>query len=170
MSLLSSHPLVWGAVLLLADAAAWHATPTRLQIIRVAVRLALFLAFSTVITNAGISPLQAPSWPDDSVMQLGTTALAIAWWMYAARVLTGLIDLALMPRLGRGRAPVTGRDRRVGILDWRGGGRRLCAGTARPRLAGDLGRGRDHRRPGLAKHVERRVFRDCVEHHQALSG
>ncbi|KAA8714095.1 mechanosensitive ion channel family protein [Pseudomonas cannabina] len=101
MSLLSSHPLVWGAVLLLADAAAWHATPTRLQIIRVAVRLALFLAFSTVITNAGISPLQAPSWPDDSVMQLGNTALAIAWWMYAARVLTGLIGLALMPRLGR---------------------------------------------------------------------
>ncbi|WP_024657621.1 mechanosensitive ion channel family protein [Pseudomonas syringae USA007] len=101
MSFLSSHPLLWSALLLLADTFIWHVTPARHRIVRVAVRLALFLAFSTIITNAGISPLQAPSWPDDSVMQLGTTALAIFWWIYAARVLTALIGLALMSRIGR---------------------------------------------------------------------
>ncbi len=170
MSLLSSHPLVWGAVLLLADAAAWHATPTRLQIIRVAVRLALFLAFSTVITNAGISPLQAPSWPDDSVMQLGTTALAIAWWMYAARVLTGLIDLALMPRLGRQGGHLL--QDVIGALVFLIGVVAAAGYVLELPVRGLPGdrRGHDHRRPGLAKHVERRVFRDCVEHHQALSG
>jgi len=100
MSLLANHPLVWSALLLLVDVLVWHLAPVQLRVVRVAIRLALFLAFSTLIINAGISPLLAPSWPDDSVMQLAATALAILWWVYAARVLTVLIGLALMHRIG----------------------------------------------------------------------
>ncbi|MCF8980871.1 MULTISPECIES: mechanosensitive ion channel family protein [Pseudomonas syringae group] len=95
-----SHPLLWSALLLLADVLIWHLAPVRQRVAQVSIRLALFLAFSTIIINAGISPLQAPSWPDDSVIQLGATALAILWWVYAARVLTVLIGLALMHRIG----------------------------------------------------------------------
>ncbi|AHF68861.1 MULTISPECIES: mechanosensitive ion channel family protein [Pseudomonas] len=100
MSFLLSHPLLWSALLLLADVSIWHLSPIQLRVIRVGIRLGLFLAFSTLIINAGISPLQAPAWPDDSVLQLGATALAILWWVYAARVLTVLIGLALMHRIG----------------------------------------------------------------------
>jgi hypothetical protein len=51
-------------------------------------RTGLFLVFSTLIINAGVSPLQAPLFADDRVAQLGATALGILWWLYAARVLT----------------------------------------------------------------------------------
>jgi len=64
------------------------------------VRLALFLLFSAVLINAGVSPLQAPLFADDRVAQLGATALGILWWLYAARVLTEVIGLALMRRIG----------------------------------------------------------------------
>lgn len=100
MSLFLSHPLLWSALLLLADVLIWHLAPFQQRVIRVAIRLALFLAFSSLIINAGISPLLAPAWPDDSVMQLSATALAILWWLHAARVLTVLIGLALMRRIG----------------------------------------------------------------------
>ncbi|MNV32545.1 Small-conductance mechanosensitive channel [compost metagenome] len=63
-------------------------------------RLALFVLFSAVLINAGVSPLQAPLFADDRVAQLGATALGILWWLYAARVLTEVIGLALMRRIG----------------------------------------------------------------------
>lgn len=100
MTFLLSHPLLWSALLLLADVLIWHIAAFQHRVLKVAIRLALFLAFSSLIINAGISPLLAPSWPDDSVMQLSATALAILWWIYAARVLTVLIGLALMHRIG----------------------------------------------------------------------
>jgi small-conductance mechanosensitive channel len=37
---------------------------------------------------------------DDRVAQLGATALGILWWLYVARVLTEVIGLALMRRIG----------------------------------------------------------------------
>jgi small-conductance mechanosensitive channel len=100
MTFLLSHPLLWSALLLLADVLIWHIGALQHRVLKVAMRLALFLAFSSLIINAGISPLMAPTWPDDSVMQLSATALAILWWIYAARVLTVLIGLALMHRIG----------------------------------------------------------------------
>ncbi|MEG5265534.1 mechanosensitive ion channel family protein [Pseudomonas sp. JDS28PS106] len=100
MTFLLSHPLLWSVVLLLTDVLTWHLAPVQHRVLKVAMRLALFLAFSSLLINSGISPLLAPSWPDDSVMQLTATALAILWWIYAARVLTVLIGLALMRRIG----------------------------------------------------------------------
>ncbi|KAB0488979.1 mechanosensitive ion channel family protein [Pseudomonas psychrophila] len=100
MSFLLDHPLSWAAVLLVIDAALWHLAPFRQRVTRVGVRLALFAVFSTIIINAGISPLQAPLFSDDRVALLGATALGIVWWLYAARVLTEVIGLVLMRRIG----------------------------------------------------------------------
>ncbi|WP_202370321.1 mechanosensitive ion channel family protein [Pseudomonas sp. MWU318] len=100
MPLLLNHPLSWSAALLLLDALLWHLAPFKHRAPRVGIRLALFLAFSALIINAEISPLQAPLFANDRVMQLGSTALAIVWWLYAARVLTEVIGLALMRRIG----------------------------------------------------------------------
>ncbi|WP_213936654.1 mechanosensitive ion channel family protein [Pseudomonas sp. dw_612] len=100
MSLIYDHPLSWSALLLVIDALLWHLAPLQKRVIRIGLRLALFLIFSAVIINAGVSPLQAPVFADDRVAQLGATALGIVWWLYAARVLTEVIGLVLMRRIG----------------------------------------------------------------------
>jgi small-conductance mechanosensitive channel len=100
MSFLLGHLLSLSALLLAIDALLWHLAPFKHRVIRIGVRLALFLLFSAVIINAGVSPLQAPLFADDRVAQLGATALGILWWLYAARVLTEVIGLVLMRRIG----------------------------------------------------------------------
>ena len=100
MSFLLAHLLSWSTLLLVIDALLWHLAPFKHRVLRVGVRLALFLIFSALIINAGVSPLQAPVFADDRVAQLGATALGILWWLYAARVLTEVIGLVLMRRIG----------------------------------------------------------------------
>ncbi|MXI49863.1 mechanosensitive ion channel [Pseudomonas moraviensis] len=100
MSFFYAHLLAWSALLLLIDALLWHVAPFSHRVTRVGVRLGLFLVFSTLIINAGVSPLQAPLLAEDRVAQLGATALGILWWLYAARVLTEVIGLLLMRRIG----------------------------------------------------------------------
>ena len=100
MSLIYGHLLSWSALLLVIDAVLWHVAPFKHRVTRVGVRLALFVMFSALIINAGVSPLQAPLLADDRVAQLGATALGILWWLYAARVLTEVIGLVLMRRIG----------------------------------------------------------------------
>src|SRR5207253_4730352 len=100
MSMVYGHPLSWSALLLVIDALIWHLAPFKHRVTRVGVRLGLFLIFSAIIINAGVSPLQAPVFTDDRVAQLGATALGILWWLYAARVLTEVIGLVLMRRIG----------------------------------------------------------------------
>ena len=100
MSFLLAHLLSWSALLLVIDALLWQLAPFKHRVTRIGWRTGLFLAFSTLIINAGISPLQAPVFADDRVAQLGATALGILWWLYAARVLTEVIGLVLMRRIG----------------------------------------------------------------------
>jgi small-conductance mechanosensitive channel len=100
MSFLLAHLLSLSTLLLVIDALLWHLAPFRRRVIRVGVRLALFLVFSAVLINAGVSPLQAPVFADDQVAQLGATALGILWWLVAARVLTEVIGLVLVRRIG----------------------------------------------------------------------
>ncbi|MBK5413341.1 mechanosensitive ion channel family protein [Pseudomonas sp. TH31] len=100
MSFIYDHPLSWSALLLVFDALLWHVAPIRHRVTRIGLRLALFLIFSAIIINTGVSPLQAPLFADDRVAQLGATALGILWWLYAARVLTEVIGLVLMRRIG----------------------------------------------------------------------
>jgi len=100
MSLVYDHPLSWSALLLVIDALLWQLAPFKHRVTRIGLRLALFVIFSAVIINAGVSPLQSPLFADDRVAQLGATALGIVWWLYAARVLTEVIGLLLMRRIG----------------------------------------------------------------------
>ncbi|PWE46446.1 mechanosensitive ion channel protein MscS [Pseudomonas prosekii] len=100
MSLVYDHPLSWSALLLVIDALLWQLAPFKHRVTRIGLRLALFVLFSAVIINAGVSPLQSPLFADDRVAQLGATALGIVWWLYAARVLTEVIGLLLMRRIG----------------------------------------------------------------------
>lgn len=100
MPFLLAYPLSWSALVLVIDALLWHLAPFKHRGTRIGMRLALFLLFSAIIINAGVSPLQPPLFGEDRVVQLGATALGIIWWLYAARVLTEVIGLALMRRVG----------------------------------------------------------------------
>lgn len=100
MAFFFAHLLLWSTLTILADAVLWHLIPLKHRGIRVGVRLVLFLVFSALTLDAGINPLQPPVPDDDSLAQMGSTALGIIWWLYAARVLTEVIGLVLMRRIG----------------------------------------------------------------------
>lgn len=95
---IQNHPLVFGVVLLLLDLLAWRLIPAEYRTWRVCGRLGLFLLYSAVIIDAGMSPLQPPPWPD-STLNLVATVLEIVWWLFCARTLTVVLGL-LMPRIG----------------------------------------------------------------------
>lgn len=99
-SFIFDHSLLCSTLILVADLLAWQLAPYRNGATRVAVRVGLFLLYSWLLIGTGISPLLAPAWPDDTLMQLSATALAIVWWLYLARVLTELLGLVLTHRIG----------------------------------------------------------------------
>ena len=107
---------------------------------------------------------------DNSALHLAATGLQIGWWLFAARTLTVLIGTVMMHRVGH-----AGRL----LQDLLGAVIFLIAIIAALAYVLDLpvkgvlatsGARGDHRRPGVAKHLERRVLRDRPQHHQALSG
>ncbi|MNF62246.1 Low conductance mechanosensitive channel YnaI [compost metagenome] len=98
LAFIHNHPLVFGVVLLLLDLLAWRVIPVEQRTWRVLGRLGLFLLYSAVIIDAGMSPLQPPPWTD-TTHNLVATALEIAWWLFGARTLTVVLSL-LMPRIG----------------------------------------------------------------------
>ena len=97
---LPSQPLLWGFALLIADLLLWQWAPFAHQAGRVGVRVALFLGYSAVTMAAGISPLQPPPWPDNTLWNLAATGLAIIWWLYGARTLGEVLGLILTRRIG----------------------------------------------------------------------
>jgi hypothetical protein len=60
---LQAHPLICGVILIVIDLASWQLIDASRQNLRICVRIGIFLAFSWVMTAAGISPLQPPLWP-----------------------------------------------------------------------------------------------------------
>lgn len=98
-SVIHSHPMIVAAGLLLADLACWRLLPSDARIWRVLLRFSFFMAYSLVIFEAGMSPLQPPPWPDAALKIMGS-ALGIAWWLLCARTLTVMLGLLLMPRSG----------------------------------------------------------------------
>ncbi|MEK1906859.1 MAG: mechanosensitive ion channel family protein [Pseudomonas sp.] len=99
LTLIHNHPLIIAVVLLLADLAAWRLLPAQAKALRVALRLGFFLAYSLVIIEAGLSPLQPPPWSDAALNMMGSV-LGIAWWLLCARTLTVVLGVLLMPRSG----------------------------------------------------------------------
>jgi small-conductance mechanosensitive channel len=94
------HPLICGVILALIDLALWQLIDTSRRNLRMCARIGIFVAFSAVMTTAGISPLQQPLWPEDPVLNLMGTVLGIGWWLFAARTLTIILGNGLMSRIG----------------------------------------------------------------------
>ncbi|WP_166360960.1 mechanosensitive ion channel family protein [Pseudomonas akapageensis] len=100
LTFIQNHPLVIGAALLVLDLLVWRAIPTERKSWRIFARLGAFLLFSWVLIDAGMSPLQPAPWPEDVSNNLLATVLEIFWWLFAARTLTVVLGLILIPRTG----------------------------------------------------------------------
>lgn len=99
LALIHQHPLLIAVGLLLTDLACWRLIPAENKIWRVLLRLGFFLAYSLVIIEAGMSPLQPPPWAEPALNMTGSV-LGIAWWLLCARTLTVVLGVLLMPRSG----------------------------------------------------------------------
>lgn len=97
---LQAHPLICGVILILIDLALWQLIGPARHNLRLCLRLGIFVAFSAVMSAAGISPLQPPLWPEDAILNLMGTVLGIGWWLFAARTLTIILGYGLMSRAG----------------------------------------------------------------------
>lgn len=99
-ALLHAYPLMLSASLLLLDLLVWRAIPLQRRNGRIAARVLAFALFSAVLISAGMSPLQPAPWADDVPRNLLATVLEIAWWLFAARILTVVLGLMLIARSG----------------------------------------------------------------------
>ena len=99
LALIHQHPLLIAVGLLLTDLACWRLLPAEGKVWRALLRLGFFLAYSLVIIEAGMSPLQPPPWTEPALNMMGSV-LGIAWWLLCARTLTVVLGVLLMPRSG----------------------------------------------------------------------
>ncbi|TFY84244.1 mechanosensitive ion channel protein MscS [Pseudomonas kairouanensis] len=95
------NTLLLGGALILLDLALWQCLGPQKRTLRTVSRVWVFTLFCWVMVAAGISPLQAPPWPDDAVLNLMATVLGIGWWLFAARTVTVILGHGLTARVGQ---------------------------------------------------------------------
>lgn len=94
--------LIPGFAVLAVDLLAWHFTDPVRKRQRMLVRMTLFLLFTWLLVAFDISPLQPSPWPDDVTLNLLSTLLAVVWWVFAARMLTVVINAMFFRRADHG--------------------------------------------------------------------
>ena len=124
------------------------------------VRVLLLVALTILLLHAGVVPYQKMTSTGVPFRDAVHGALKIAWWLWAAWFLVGVLR-AFVVTEHRPREGKLVQDLLAGVVYLAAALRhhRLCLRSADPGAAGDLGGDRDHPRPRLAEHVERRIFR-----------
>jgi small-conductance mechanosensitive channel len=95
-----AFPFITASLILLADLTLWQWINPRWLRWKIVGRLVLFLLFSKVLLEAGLSPLGMVSTDSTLSRQVLATVLSIAWWLFGARTLTVLTSVVLAPRIG----------------------------------------------------------------------
>lgn len=98
LALIQHYPLLIGFVLIALDMLLWHLIAAGRRALRIGLRVGLFLLFTGVLISAGVSPLQPAPWVEDVARNLLATVLGIAWWLFAARVVTVVTGVLLVAR------------------------------------------------------------------------
>jgi small-conductance mechanosensitive channel len=91
-----SKAVLWGVPILIADFAVWRLAARRNSTFETAWRCATFAALSWLLYSNNVSPLAVPSAPG-RLERLALQAIALAWWLQAARFVTLLLDRLLLP-------------------------------------------------------------------------
>lgn len=96
-----SHPLIWTVAFLVADLVLWRLIPDARSHWKTAIRSSLFVLFSAALLGAGLTPLNPVPDQFDGAERTVAITLSIAWWLFGARALTGLMILLLESRIER---------------------------------------------------------------------
>ncbi|TCK35317.1 small-conductance mechanosensitive channel [Paraburkholderia sp. BL8N3] len=95
------YPLILGFGIVALDVAVWRLRIPPNELVRLAIRLALFSALNWVLFSSGLSPFtQAPPESAAELHWLGQV-LEIIWWLMGARLLTLSLDTLLLPKAWR---------------------------------------------------------------------
>jgi len=95
------HPLFWTAAILVSDLTLWRLISATRSHWKTAIRSALFLLFSAALLGAGLTPLNPAPDQFDGAERTVALTLGIAWWLFGARAITGLMILLLESRIER---------------------------------------------------------------------
>ncbi|QZP31045.1 mechanosensitive ion channel domain-containing protein [Pseudomonas sp. DR48] len=96
-----SHPLVCAGVVLVTDLVLWRMIGLNHAHWRTASRSLLFALYSTALLKADLMPLTTIPDKFSGAEHAMAVTLGIAWWLFGARAITGLMILALESRIER---------------------------------------------------------------------
>lgn len=100
LSFISDHPMLCALALILIDIVVWRLFSANSGNWKLATRLVLFAAYSAVLFNDGMNPMQIAPYAGNTPLHMAATALQIGWWLFAARTLTVLLGALMMQRVG----------------------------------------------------------------------
>ncbi|MBZ9780914.1 mechanosensitive ion channel family protein [Pseudomonas sp. REP124] len=100
LSMFTESPLLGALALILIDTVMWRMIGSRRHNWKVLIRLVIFLLYSLLLFNEGLSPLEPAPAGDSVPLQMAATALQIGWWLFGARTLTVMIGAVMMQRVG----------------------------------------------------------------------
>lgn len=95
-----AYPLASASLFLIIDLVVWQWVDPRFMRRKMIVRLVLFVLFSVVLLNSGLSPLTPVPDVFTPARHMLATLLLIVWWLFGARALTSFAVVVLEPRIG----------------------------------------------------------------------
>lgn len=89
--------VLYGLGILVLDFLAWRFMDRKTDQMRLALRALMFGLSSVVLFSKGMNPLRAAPWPDEPLRHLLAQLLEVVWWLQGARLVTILLDRAVLP-------------------------------------------------------------------------
>ncbi|WP_144149005.1 mechanosensitive ion channel family protein [Paraburkholderia sp. BCC1884] len=89
--------VLYGLGILVLDFLAWRFMDRKTEPMRLALRALMFGLSSLVLFSKGMNPLRAAPWPDEPLRHLLAQVLEVVWWLQGARLVTILLDRAVLP-------------------------------------------------------------------------
>jgi small-conductance mechanosensitive channel/CRP-like cAMP-binding protein len=95
------HPFACAGIFLLIDLVVWRRVNDNHAHWKTAVRSVLFLLYSVALLSTGLTPLTTIVEQFTGAEHVIAVTLGLAWWLFGARAVTGLIVLLLESRIER---------------------------------------------------------------------
>jgi small-conductance mechanosensitive channel len=89
--------VLYGLGILVLDFLAWRFLDGRNDQLRLALRALMFGLSTYVLFSYGMNPLRAAPWPDEGLRHLLAQILEVVWWLQGARLVTIMLDRAVLP-------------------------------------------------------------------------
>ena len=89
--------LLFGIGILVLDFLAWRFMDRTSEQVRLAFRALLFGLSTYVLFSSGMNPLRAAPWESEPLRHLLAQVLEVVWWLQGARLVTVMLDRAVLP-------------------------------------------------------------------------